>query len=458
MSGNLNEGSVEQLRETIGGDVVLPGEAAYDPSRQAWNLAADQHPAAVVLAESADDVASTVLFATDNGLRVAPQGTGHGAGSLPDLGGTILLKLSRMGGAEVDPAAGTAHAGAGAQWRDVVGPAAEHGLAAMHGSAGTVGLVGYHAGGGHAWVGRSRGWACNSVRSFDVVTADGEQRTASAESEPDLFWALRGGGGSHAIVTGTEVELFELASAYAGGLLWDIERAAEIAAAWRDVTASAPEELASTLKLVRFPPFPDVPEPLRGRALVGVTFAFLGSAAEGGELLAPLRAVADPYLGQAGEVPAPALAEIAGDPVDPVPALAFGAPLAELGDDTLDAYVELAGPEADVPLIHLEIRHLGGALARGSASNGALDSLDSPYLLGAIGPVPVPEARAGVQATFEAIGERMAPWTAERGLLGFQEQEPGWRASFPAATADRLAELRDAYDPARLIVSNHDGD
>ena len=415
-----------------------------------------QHPAAVVLAESADDVASTVLFATDNGLRVAPQGTGHGAGSVPDLSGAVLLKLSRLTDVSIDPAAGGARAGAGAQWRNVVGPAAEHGLAAMHGSSGTVGLVGYHAGGGHAWVGRSRGWACNNVRSFDVVTADGEQRTAAADSEPDLFWALRGGGGSHAIVTGMEVDLFEMTSAYAGGLLWEIERASEIATAWRDLTAAAPEELASTLKLVRFPPFPEVPDPLRGRALVGVTFAFRGSADDGEELLAPLRAAADPYLDQTGEVPAPALAEIAGDPPDPVPALAFGAPLDELGDDAVAAYVELAGPEADVPLIHLEIRHLGGALARGDAANGALDSLSSPYMLGAIGPVPVPEARAGVEATFAAIGERMEPWTWERTLLGFAEQNPDWRGSFPEEAAVRLADVRAAYDPGGLIVSNHD--
>lgn len=457
MSETLSDGDVSGLRDEIDGDVVLPGDAAYEPSRLAWNLAADQRPAAVVMVESADDVAAAVRFAAGRGVRVAPQGTGHGAGPMPDLSGSILLKTVRMAEASIDAGAETARAEAGAKWSDVVGPAAGHGLATMHGSTGTVGLVGYHVGGGHAWVGRSQGWACNSVRSFEVVTADGERRTASADSEPELFWALRGGGGSHAIVTAVEVELFAMTSAFAGGLLWEIERAAEVAAAWRDMTTAAPEELASTLKLVRFPPFPEVPEPLRGRALVGVTFAFRGSAAEGEELIAPLRAVAEPYLDQVGEVPAPALASIAGDPEDPVPGITYGAPLDSLGDDALDAYVELAGPEADVPLIHLEIRHLGGALARGDASHGALDSLDSPYLLGAVGPVPVPEARAGVEATFAAITGRMAPWTSERTLLGFAEQEDGWEGSFPADAAARLAALRDELDPDRLILANHDG-
>ncbi len=458
MGRKLNEGDVSGLRGAIGGDVVLPGEAAFDPARQAWNLAADQRPAAVVIAESAEDVATAVRFAAQRGLRVAPQGTGHGAGSIGDLSGAILLKLSRMATVAVDGAAGTARAWAGARGRDVIAAAAEHGLALAHGSSGTVGLVGYHASGGHAWVGRSEGWACNKVRSFDVVTADGEERVAAAGSEPDLFWALRGGGGGHAVVTAIEVELFAMETAFAGGLLWEIERAAEIAAAWRELTAAAPETLGSTLKLLRFPPIPDVPEPLRGRALVGVTFAHRGDAAEGEELIAPLRAVADPYFERVGELPAPALAEIAGDPEGPLPALALGLPLDELGDDALAACVELAGPEADVPLIHLELRHLGGVLARGDRSHGALDAIDSPYLLDAIGPVPAPEARAGVEATFAAISDRMRPWTSDRTLLGFAEQDAGWRRSFPAAAADRLAAVRGAYDPDRLIISNHDRD
>lgn len=458
MSTELGPEDTDVLKSSIAGDVILPGDDGYDDARAAWNLVADQHPAVVVMPESAEDIAATVRFAAERGLHVAPQGTGHGAASVPDLGSAILLQTSRMTDVAIDPNAKTARAGAGAQWKHVVGPAAEHGLAALHGSAKTVGVVGYHAGGGHAWVGRSEGWACNNVRSFEAVTAAGEIVTASADSEPDLFWALRGGGGAHAIVTAIEIELIELTEAFAGGLLWDIELAADISRAWRDITRGAPDALASTLKLVRFPPFPELPEPIRGKAFVGVTFAFRGSEADGRELIAPLLAVADPAIDQTGVVPAAALSEIAGDPEDPVPGLGFSAALDSFEDDAIDAYVELAGPGVDVPLIHLEVRHLGGALAQSDPSNGALDAIDSPYLLGSIGAVMSPEMGQAVEATFARIEERVKPWTNDRSVLGFAEHRPGWRSSFPASVADRLAQVRDAYDPGKLIVANHDSE
>jgi FAD/FMN-containing dehydrogenase len=229
-SGEGTNGEVDlgALRSGLDGDALAPGDAGWDAARAAWNLAADQHPAAVVLAESAEDVARTVSFAAERDLRVAPQSTGHGAGTLPDLAGAILLRVGRLAGAAVDPATGTATVGAGAAWNDVVGPANDHGLACLHGSSGTVGVAGYVLGGGLGWLGRSRGFACNNVRSFEAVTADGRIVRADAENEPDLYWALRGGGGAEAIVTELELELCPLESAYAGSLMWPIEWAAEI--------------------------------------------------------------------------------------------------------------------------------------------------------------------------------------------------------------------------------------
>jgi FAD/FMN-containing dehydrogenase len=455
-SGESTDGPIDlsALRGGLDGDALAPGDAGWDAARAAWNVAADQHPAAVVLAESADDVARTVSFAGERGMRVAPQSTGHGAGTLPDLAGTILLRLGRLAGAAVDPGAGTAAVGAGAAWKDVVGPANDHGLACLHGSSGTVGVAGYVLGGGLGWLGRSRGFACNNVRSIEAVTADGRIVRADRETEPDLFWALRGGGGAEAIATEFELELCPLESAYAGSLMWPIERAAEIVPAWREVTASAPEELTSWIKLVRFPPFPQVPEPLRGRALVAVTSVHLAGEGEGAAALEPLRAVADPYLDTMATVPAPALADVAGDPQDPTPARQMGRLVDRLDDEAIAAYVELAGPDADVPLIFLELRHLGGALARSAPEHGALDAVDAPYLLDAIAPLMNPEMGAAIDATFDRIQERMAPWLAERTLLSFAEQRPGRAGSFDAAGADRLAAVKDAYDPDGLILPN----
>ena len=406
------------------------------------------------MAESAADVAEVVRFARAHGLRVAPQSTGHGAASLPDLGGALLLKTSRMAAVSVDPGARTATVGAGAKWADVVGPAAEHGLAALHGSSGTVGVAGYTLAGGLGWLGRSHGFACNAVRSMEVVTPDGEIRRVDAGSDPDLFWALRGGGAGQAVVTSFEIELVELREAFGGSLMWPIEMAADVVGAWQEWARTVPEELAATIKLMRFPPFPTVPEPLRGRALVVVTFVYTGDEAAGEELLAPMRSVGETYMEMVGTVPAAALATIAGDPEDPVPGRGAGYLLSSFDADAAEAYVELAGPDADVPLIFLEVRLLGGALERGSDSHGAMDTAGAGYLLYGIGAVMSPESVGAIDALFGSVEERMAPWLSDRTLPAFAEQSADVRRCYPAAVADRLAEVRAAYDPDGLILAN----
>ena len=244
----------------------------------------------------------------------------------------------------------------------MIAPAAEHGLACLHGMSGGVSVTGYTLGGGLGWLARREGLAASHVRSFEVVTADGERRTVDAELEPDLFWALRGGGVAPAIVTALEFDLFELREAFAGALLWPIDRARELLHAYREWTASVPDALTSTLRLMRFPPLPELPEPLRGRALVMVTLAFAGPESGGAELVAPLRRVAKPYLDTLGTIPAAALGDLAGDPQDPVPGVGDGVLINELTAGVADACVELAGPEAQTPLTALEVRHLGGAL------------------------------------------------------------------------------------------------
>jgi len=456
MSPNFSEEVLSNLRSDLDGDVLQPGDAGWDAGRQPWNLIADQQPALVVQAASAADVAKTVSFAAANGLKVAPQGTGHGAARMPDLAGAILLKTARMGEVTVDPDARTARVGGGAQWSAVVGAAAQHGLAALHGSSGTVGVAGYTVGGGVGWLARSEGFACNHVVSLEVVTADGEIRRIFRDSEPELFWALRGGGGGQAIVTELEIELVELETAYGGALMWPIEQASEIAQAWRKWTETVPEELTSTIKLVRFPPFPELPDPIRGRALVVVTFVFRGGEEEGAELAAPLRAVAEPYLDMVSTLPAPALAEIAGDPKDPVPGRGDGFLLASLEEATIDAYVDLAGPDVDVPLIALEIRHLGGAMDRPGEDHGALDVAAGSHLVYAIGAAMSPELDGAIIGTLTAIKERMAPWRSGHNQFGFAEMESGVDGSLDPAIVDRLDAVRATYDPDHLIVGISD--
>jgi FAD/FMN-containing dehydrogenase len=206
---------------------VLPGQdGRWDQARRAWNLAVDQEPAAVVVPGSADDVVAAVDLALERGQRLAAQTTGHAAAPLVangPFGDTIRLRTQRMRGVSVDPDARIVRVEAGAVWADAVAAAAGHGLAGLAGSASNVGVAGYTLGGGISSLGRRYGLACNNVEAVELVTADGRMVQADRDSEPDLFWALRGGGGSFGAVTAIELRLFPIAEVYAGSLWWPIE-------------------------------------------------------------------------------------------------------------------------------------------------------------------------------------------------------------------------------------------
>src|SRR5215472_7414333 len=221
-SNAVTYGTIQTLRTAIAGEVFVPGDPGYDQARRAWNLAVEERPAVVVVAESAADVVQAVRFARAQGIRIAPQGTGHGAEPLEPLDGAMLLRTVRMRDVRVDPVARTARAEAGALWQDVTVPAAEHGLAALAGSSPDVGVTGYTLGGGLGWL------AANSVTAAELVTADGRLLRADAGHEPDLFWAVRGGGGSVGVVTALEMRLYPVRELYAGALFFPIQRAREV--------------------------------------------------------------------------------------------------------------------------------------------------------------------------------------------------------------------------------------
>jgi len=219
---------IDALRASLGGKVSAAGDPGWDIARQSFNLGLDQRPALVAVSADANDVARVVRFASQRGLRVAAQATGHGASPLGDLGGTILLKTSAMTGVQVDAGPRRARAAGGARWQDVVTGASELGLAALHGSSGTVGVAGYSLGGGISWYVRKLGLQANSVTAVELVTADGQLVRADHEREPELFWALRGGGGNFGVVTALEFALYPADVVYAGALFFPFERAAEV--------------------------------------------------------------------------------------------------------------------------------------------------------------------------------------------------------------------------------------
>ncbi|HET8743901.1 MAG TPA: FAD-binding protein [Gaiella sp.] len=433
--------------------LVFPGQPGWDDARRAWNLAVDQRPAAIALPESVDDVVAAVDHARTLGLQVAVQGTGHGAGST-SLEGTLLINTARMFGVEVEPAARVARVAAGTVWTDVVEAAVEHGLTALHGSAGDVGVVGYSLGGGIGWLARKHGLASSTIVSAEVVTADGEIVRADRESNADLLWALQGGGGSFGVVTELEVALFPVTEAFAGWLIWPLERASEVLAGWAEWTSSVPEEITSVGRLLQLPPLPELPEPLRGRQLAVVEAAYLGDERSGRELLAPLLELA-PEIDSFATVPARALTELHQDPPAPVPARGEGWMLDAFDRRIADVLVDAAAMDGSSPLLSVEIRQLGGALGRPDPNGGVLSHLEAPYAMYSLGPAPGPEAVEAVDERIARVRTATEPWLARQRYHNFAERDVDPVSFYVEGDYRRLAEIRERVDPDGVFRAKH---
>jgi len=439
----------------IAGRIVTLDDSDWDQARAAWNLVADQQPVAVVFADSAEDVAATVRYAVENDLKVAAQGTGHGAAPLAPLDATILLKTERMRGVEVDPGARTARVEAGVLSAELGQAAGEHGLCFLPGSSPDVGVIGYTLGGGLSWLGRRHGFACNRVAAIELVTAEGEARTVDAENDPDLFWGLRGGGGGYAVVTALKVDLLPIAEVYAGALVFPAEVGADAVRTYRDWVATVPDEVTSIVRFVTPPPIPDVPEPIRGVPLLTIGAACIGGQAEGEATIAPLREIGETIMDTFEWMPAAGLSRIHMDPENPVPGIGNGMTIRELPDETIDAFVSVAGPDSGSPLLLSELRHLGGALGRPAEGSGALSHLDAGFAMYSVGMPMTPELAEAIPGHLGKIDETMQPWAADGSYYNFTEGRCDVDAILPPDVCDRLGEVKGRWDPNGRIVANH---
>jgi FAD/FMN-containing dehydrogenase len=451
---SLGDRLATRLGSRINGEVFVPGDQGYDDARRAWNLAVDERPSAVVMAAGPADVVQAVRFARSEGMRIAPQGTGHGSPPLEPLDGAMLLKTANMRTVHIDAGARTARIAAGALWEDVTVPAGEHGLAALAGSSPNVGVTGYTLGGGLGWLARRYGLAANSVTSAEVVTPDGRLLRADADHETDLFWAIRGGGGSVGVVTSLDMTLYPVRELYAGALFFPIERAAEVLDAWRAWTGTVPDDVTSIGRMLRLPPLPDMAEPIRGRALAVVEAAYLGDASSGADLIGPLRALG-PEIDTFGIIPAPALQQLHMDPVQPVPGLGDGALLVDFPPAAIDLLVAITGTDADAPLQSIEIRHLGGALGRDAISAGAQPKLEAAYAMFSGGVAPTAAVADTVRAYARAVKDALGPWHANYDYYNFEESPVPANVVLPPSSYRRLQQIKAVYDPDQIIVSVH---
>jgi FAD binding domain-containing protein/berberine-like enzyme len=449
----VNEQSIEALRARLVGDFVVPGDPDWDVARRAWNLAVDQRPAAVALPESAEDVVEIVRFARRHGFRVAPQGTGHNAG-VRAIDGEILVKTERMRRVSIDAEARTARVDAGVLWAEVTDAAAPHGLAGLSGSSPDVGVVGYSLGGGISWLGRRYGLAANSVTAVELVTADGRLIRVDADHEPDLFWALRGGGGSFGVVTALELRLYPVSEVYAGVLFFPLERGAEVLNAWRKWVETVPDEVTSVGRFLQFPPLPAIPEPLRGKSFVAVEAAMLMDWYAASTILQPLREL-NPAMDTFTTMPITELEHLHMDPDHPVPGYGDGMLLREFDAEAIDAMVTVAGVNARSPLLSVEVRHLGGAIGEARPGSGALARLDAKFAMFAVGMTPTPESRTAVELGVHAVKRALAPWDGDRTYLNFAHTPASGASLWGAEAHARLRRVKAKWDALDVIRADH---
>jgi FAD/FMN-containing dehydrogenase len=434
--------------------VIEPGRNGWDAATQAFNLTVVQQPALVTFPADEQDVVAIVEYAAEYGLQVAAQRTGHNAEPLGAMDDVILVKTDALQGVEVDAERRIARVASGSKWGHVVPAASELGLAALHGSTPDVSVAGYSLGGGVGWYARKHGLSTNSVTAIEVVTADGRLRRADLDHEPELFWALRGGGGNFGIVTALEIQLYPISEIYAGVLFFPWERSAEVLHAWREWTETVPDEVTSVGRILRFPPIDEIPEPVRGRDFAVVEAVVLGDEAYGVELIQPIRELG-PAMDTFAMVPPAGIAELHMDPPDPVPYTGDGQMLGEIDAEAIDRFVAAAGPESGSPLVSAEIRHVGGALSRPQPHHGALASLDASYLTFSVGMVFDEASRDANLGQLGRIADALAPYDNGRQYLNFTEQTTDPARFYTPYAYRRLRAVKSSVDPDNVFRANH---
>ena len=425
---------LDRLRTEVRGRVWLPGDTEFDAVRRPWNLAVEQSPCAVVEAADTDDVARLLRFASAHAIPVTAQPSGHGAtGKTRDA---ILLRTTRLDAIRIDPAAMTARIGAGVRSGDLQRAAAAHGLTALPGSSPVVTVTGAALGGGLSWFGRAFGWIADGIRAAEVVLADGSVRHVDSD-DPELLWAIRGGGGEIAIVTALELRLRPAPEVFGGRLLWPATHAREVAEAYRTMTVTAPDELTLWLELLHFP---------GAEPMIAIDSTFLGPDDVARKLMTATDDLPAPLSDTRAPMSAADLGRITAEPTDPGPGLSRGELLTTMDDAVLDA---LLG-EPISPLMTVQIRHLGGALAGPSDSpHGPLTEPYAVYMFGVPASAEVAEEiktkQAGLTASLPVSGRKP---------ISFLNPSERLSDALPADSLRRLRQLKDAHDPAGIVRGN----
>lgn len=451
---DINEVAVERLRNGFRGEVILPPDAGYDKARTIFNAMIDKRPGVIAQCASADDVAAAIRFARDHDLEIAVRGGGHGVAGRALTDGGLVIDLRRMNAVSVDPEARTASVAGGATMSHLDRATEPHGLATTGGRVSTTGVGGYALGGGDGWLARKMGLACDNLLSVELVSAEGRLVRASEDENPELFWALHGGGGNFGVATSLTFRLHELPSVTVALLLWRPEKGPDILRAYRDFIESAPDEVGGAVVYLTGPAEEFVPQHLVDNLTFAVLVVYAGAEAEARKAAAPLLA-----LGHEGELIAEMpYAELQCMLDDPPGYRNYWSAeyLKAFPDEAVDRYCARA---ADMivpsPSQHVLIPQ-GGAVARGPASY-PVPWRQAPWCAHPFGLWENPaDDERGTRWTRDVRAD-LQPWASGDVYLNFIGEEGRDRvvAGFGRENYERLAAVKAQYDPDNVFHLNH---
>ena len=453
---------LDTLRARVSGQIILPGDPGYELARRVWNGMIDRRPAVIILCHNPDDVIAAVGFARENRLPLAVRGGGHNVAGFGTCDGGLVVDLSPMRSVQVDGQARTVRVDGGATMGDVDGATQTHGLVIPGGIVSTTGIAGLTLGGGQGWLRRTFGMTCDSLLSADVVTADGQLVTASETDNPDLFWALRGGGGNFGVVTSFKFQAHAVGPMIAfAGPTYPLDSASRVMTGMRRYAEKAPDEVSISATWWTIPASPAFPANLHGQAVITLGATYAGPPEEGEVVLMPLREIEDPVLDLSGTLPYVSLQQMF-DPFFPAGELQYYwksiylVDLGESGVSTVANYV--ASRPSPMSMVGLWV--LGGALGRVDAAATAAGARSAPFLLEILANwADGDEAETNIARARE-FSDAMIPFATGKTNLNFpgHGNEPGFVRAALAENWDRLVEVKRRYDPTNLFRLNQNID
>jgi FAD/FMN-containing dehydrogenase len=446
--------SLEVLAEDFGGQVIQPGDVAYDEARQVYNSMFDRRPALIVRPSGTADVIAAVVYAREQGMPIAVRCGGHSVAGHSQPDGGMLLDLSLMKGVHVDRERGTARAAGGVLWGEYDRETQAWGLHTPGGRVTTTGVGGFTTGGGYGWTSPKYGLTCDNLISADVVTADGRLLTASESENDDLFWGIRGGGGNFGVVTSLEFKVHPLGPIILGGLLvFPLEKAEDAFGAYREMLENAPEELATAAVLLNAPPEEFVPEHLHGKPVLGFAISYAGDPDEGAKLVAPLKAVG-PVVDLVGPMPYRAFQAML-DPMSPPGWRNYwrGLHLEGISDDFVETYLRFP-PEGLAPMTFFILFQHGGAVSQVADDATAFSHRNATFMVHPIGCWEAPADDERHLAWVNEVTDAMQPFTTGGVYLNFMADEDRVEAGYGEGKYQRLRELKRKYDPDNAFRFN----